>query len=190
LRFVVIVGNPKAGSRTRKVAVAAGEALALAAGLSAGPDLVDLSVLARRLLLPGPSAAVDDATDLVLAADLLLVASPTFKGSYTGLLKVFLDALPYRALEGKAALPLLVMASPQHALAVEVHLRPLLAELGACVPAGGLAVLESELGRLDAVLTPWAQRAARALGYPPADLAVAQPRTALLAGARRAGVGD
>lgn len=173
MRFVVLVGNPKPGSRTLTVARAAGDAITQAGRLAGGYDLVDLSVLARRLLLPEPSAAVDDATDLVLAADLLLVASPTFKGSYTGLLKVFLDRLPYRGLEGKAALPLLVMASPQHALAVEVHLRPLLAELGAAVPAPGLAVLESELGGLGSVLAPWAQRAARALGQVPADLAVA-----------------
>jgi FMN reductase len=94
----------------------------------------------------------------VLAADLLLVVSPAFKGNYSGLLKVFLDRLPYCGLTGATALPVLVMNSPQHSLAVDVHLRPLLVELGASVPAPGLALLESELGHLDSVLPGWARK--------------------------------
>ncbi len=166
MRFVVIVGNPKPCSRTLTVASAAGQAVADTLRLAAGYQLIDLSALARRLLLPEPSAAVEDAADLVLGADLLLVASPTFKGTYTGLLKVFLDKLPYRGLRGSCALPLLVMKAPQHALAVDVHLRPLLIELGATVPAPGLAVLEADLGRLDDVLAPWVTRVADTVNGP------------------------
>ena len=114
--------------------------------------------------MPEPCAAVEDAADQVLSADLLLVASPTFKGTYSGLLKVFLDRLPYKGLQDTTALPLLVMNSPLHALAVDVHLRPLLVELGASVPAPGLAVLESELDELDRVLHPWTSQVTDALG--------------------------
>jgi FMN reductase len=178
VRFVVLVGNPKPCSRTLKVAAAAADAVATALELTAGYELVDLSSLSRRLLLPEPSAAVEDAADLVRDADLLLVASPTFKGTYTGLLKVFVDRLPYRALEGTWALPLLVMNAPRHALAVDVHLRPLLVELGASVPTPGLTVLESELDQLDDVLRPWARRVSEV-----ADGAFGTPRTAaVLAG--------
>ena len=158
MQFVILIGNPKPCSRTLDVAGAAADAVADVLGLDAGYTVVDLSGLARRLLLPEPSAAVEDAIELVCGAELLLVASPTFKGTYTGLLKVFLDRLPHRALQGSAALPLLVMGAAQHAFAVDTHLRPLLIELGATVPAPGLAVLESDLDRLDDVLRPWAQR--------------------------------
>jgi FMN reductase len=164
VNFVVIVSNPKPESRTLGVALAAAEALADSLGLAAGPAVVDLSVLARRLLLPEPCAAVEDAAEQVLSAGLLLVASPTFKGTYSGLLKVFLDRLPFKGLQDTTALPLLVMNSPLHALAVDVHLRPLLVELGASVPAPGLAVLESELGMLDRVLHRWTDQVAEALG--------------------------
>jgi FMN reductase len=164
VQFVTLVGNPKPSSRTLDVAGAAADAIAGVLGLDAGCSVVDLSVLARRLLLPEPSAAVEDAAELVRDADLLLVASPTFKGTYTGLLKVFLDRLPYRALLGSCALPLLVMNAPQHALAVDVHLRPLLVELGATVPTPGLAVLESDLDRLDDVLRPWVRRIGDVIG--------------------------
>jgi FMN reductase len=163
LPLVIVVGNPKPASRTLTVAAAAADAITRAAGLAAGRQTVDLCVLARHLLLPEPSPAVEDAIDQVTAADLVLVASPTLKGTYSGLLKVFFDRLPNRALDRAVAVPLMVMAGPQHARAVDAHLRPLLAELGAAVPAPGLAVLESDLGRLDAVLGPWAGQVARAL---------------------------
>jgi len=156
VNFTVVVGNPKPASRTLGVARAAADVLAARLDLRGRPELVDLAGLARRLLLPEPSAAIEDAVDRVQSADLLLVVSPTFKGTYSGLLKVFFDRLPYRALTAATALPLLVMNSRQHAGAVEAHLRPLLTELGAAVPVPGLAVLDSELGQLDPVLRTWA----------------------------------
>jgi FMN reductase len=149
-RVVVLVGNPRPASRTHTVAVQA--AGALAPGTT--PEVIDLTALAPVLLGPHPSAALEDAVEQVTSADLLLVASPTYKGTYTGLLKAFLDRVP--SLRGVTALPLLVMGSPRHALAVEVHLRPLLVELGATVPTPGLAVVESELGRIEEILAEWA----------------------------------
>jgi FMN reductase len=168
VRFVTLIGNPKAESRTHRVATEATRGVMAAVG--AGADsaqvqhrVVDLSGLACRLLLPQASAAVEDAVESVTSADVLIVASPVFKGSYTGLLKVFLDRLGYHALSSVVALPVLVMKHPEHALAVDVHLRPLLVELGASVPTPGLAVFESELGRLDHVVQSWARRVARSL---------------------------
>ncbi|GAA3141620.1 hypothetical protein GCM10020001_075520 [Nonomuraea salmonea] len=107
--------------------------------------MIDLSALGPHLLSPGVSTGVEVALELVAEASVLVVASPTYKGTYTGLLKAFLDRLPPQALAGKAALPLLVMGDARHALAVEVHLRPLLVELGATVPTPGLAVVEADL---------------------------------------------
>jgi FMN reductase len=163
LSFVIVVGNPKPASRTLTVAAAAATAVTRAAGLAASPQVIDLCVLSRHLLLPEPSPAVEEALDQVSGAGLLLVASPTYKGTYTGLLKVFLDRLPHRALGQTVALPLMVMGVPDHAPAVDAYLRPLLIELGAAVPVPGLAVLESDLDRLDDVLTPWAGHVASAL---------------------------
>ncbi len=162
--FVIVVGNPRPASRTLTVAGAAAGAITRAAGLAGDGQTIDLCVLARHLLLPEPSPAVEEALDQVSEADLLLVASPTYKGTYTGLLKVFLDRLPHRALDQAVAVPLMLMGVPEHAPAVDAYLRPLLIELGAAVPVPGLAVLESDLGRLDAVLGPWADRVASALG--------------------------
>jgi len=164
VNLTVLVGNPKPASHTLGVALAAADTLADSLGLAASPDVVDLAGLARRLLLPEPSAAIEDAVERVRSADLLLVASPTFKASYSGLLKVFFDRLPYRGLADVTALPLLLMNSRRHAFAVDAHLRPLLTELGAAVPVPGLAVLDTELGQLDPLLRQWASTVSAALG--------------------------
>jgi FMN reductase len=172
MSIVTLVGNPREGSRTLAIAVRAAEAVAkrlrpapghegaASAGTRLEPggrdghgvfdvagDVVDLAALAPHLLAREPGPGVESALKLVLDAEVLVVASPTYKGTYTGLLKVFLDRLPHQALAGKAALPLLVMGDPKHSLAVEVHLRPLLVELGAFVPTPGLVVLESVVPR-------------------------------------------
>jgi FMN reductase len=163
LRFVVIVGNPRPASRTLTVAAAAASAVTRAVGLPDQHLTIDLCVLARHLLLPEPSPAVEEALDQVTGADLLLVVSPTYQGTYTGLLKVFLDRVPHRALDRTVALPLMLMGVVAHLPAVDAYLRPLLVELGATVPVPGLAVLESELDRLDSVLGPWADQVAGVL---------------------------
>jgi FMN reductase len=156
---VVLVGNPKPASRTHAVAVRAASVVAP----SVVPEVIDLTALAHVLLSPQPSPALEDAVERVASAELLVVASPTYKGTYTGLLKAFLDRVP--TLRGVTALPLLVMGSPRHALAVEVHLRPLLVELGATVPTPGLAVVESDLGRIDEVLAEWAAAVRLPVGH-------------------------
>ncbi|WP_336204166.1 NADPH-dependent FMN reductase [Nonomuraea sp. LPB2021202275-12-8] len=160
MSIVTLVGNPREGSRTRAVAVAAAEAVGSRVGYEGPYDAVDLSALGPHVLSPTPSADVEVALELVTEASVLVVASPTYKGTYTGLLKAFLDRLRPDALAGRVALPLLVMGDPAHSLAVEVHLRPLLVELGATVPTPGLAVLESQIPRLEEVLAAWAVRVA------------------------------
>ncbi|WP_067169209.1 NADPH-dependent FMN reductase [Microtetraspora niveoalba] len=166
MTIVTLVGNPRAGSRTLDAAVRASEAVAARIGAAEPPEIVDLAGLAPHLFGPQPSASLEIALELVLDADVLVVAGPTYKGAYTGLLKAFLDRLPHRALEGTFALPLLVMGDPKHSLAVEVHLRPLLVELGAIVPTPGLALLESRIPDLDEVLAAWLDQVAPQLVLP------------------------
>jgi FMN reductase len=165
--ITVLVGNPRPQSRTATAALTAARHVAGALGLPGDPELVELAPLAPSLLLPGPPAEVAAALEQVSRAELLVVASPTYKATYTGLLKVFLDLLPSGALAGATALPLLVMGSAAHTLAVEVHLRPLLVELGAHVPSPGLAVLHDTVPRdgsaspeLDSVVASWTAQVA------------------------------
>lgn len=75
--------------------------------------------------------ALIEAVGAVRDADALVVATPVYQSSYSGLLKVFLDLLPQFALRGKTVLPLATGGSPAHVLAVDYALRPLLSSLGA-----------------------------------------------------------
>ena len=152
-RVVVVVGNPRPGSRTASAAAHVGERIAGLLGAGA-PTIVELADLAGELLAPEHPLA-DEARALVTSADVVVVATPVYKGSYTGLLKSFLDHFPGGVLRGVTAVPLVVSASSEHSAAGEVHLRPVLLELGARVPTRAIALLEPQLGDLDAALDTW-----------------------------------
>lgn len=145
----VVVGNPKPRSRTYQAALSVAERLS-----GAEPGLVvDIADLGAGLLDPGDAAA-GRAVEEVRALDLLIVASPTYKASYTGLLKLFLDRFASNALSGVVAVPVMLGAGPGHALAPEVHLKPVLAELGASTPTRALYLLDTAYDD-PAVLDPW-----------------------------------
>ena len=136
-RVAVVVGNPKPISRTYEAALTLAERLG-------GADLVvDLADHTGELFDWG-SATVSELVEEVAASEVVIVASPTYKATYTGLLKVFLDRFPHQGLGGVIAVPLMLGAADTHALAVEHTLRPLLVELGATVPTRGLFVLDSQ----------------------------------------------
>ncbi|MBW6439440.1 NAD(P)H-dependent oxidoreductase [Actinoplanes hulinensis] len=157
--IVVISGNPRAGSRTSTLAIAVGEAIAGQLG-SPQPHVIEVGSLGAGLLTPG-----DEATKAALAviseANLLVVATPTYKGSYTGVLKVLLDQLPAQALAGKLSVPVVTAGVAPQAAAAEAVLRQLLVELGAIVVRPGLPVLEADLAE-SAVI---AQKYAAALDW-------------------------
>jgi FMN reductase len=77
------------------------------------------------------------------AADLVVFASPTYKGTYTGLLKLFLDRFAGGTGLRGVAVPFMLGAGPAHALAPELTLRPVLTEIGGSVPVRGLYVVDS-----------------------------------------------
>jgi FMN reductase len=159
----IVVGNPKPRSRTLLVAETVAERAAAAAAM----DVEDRVVVDLADLGPGlfdwSSEAVRGAVTSVAAVDLLVVASPTYKASYTGLLKAFLDWFSTTGLSGVTTIPVMVGAGAAHALAVEVHLRPVLVEIGATLPTRGLYVLEEQLGDLDTVIGAWLAEAATPL---------------------------
>lgn len=142
--IVVLSGNPRPASRT--VSVATGMAESLSRFLpTSSLDVIELAEFGSRVLdandqdIAAARARVADAT-------VLIVASPVYKGSYTGLLKAFMDGYGPRSLEGVIAVPVIVAGSPTHAsLAAHVHLRPLLHEVGAETPLGVFTVLDAEI---------------------------------------------
>ncbi|SNS27703.1 NADPH-dependent FMN reductase [Actinoplanes regularis] len=141
--IVVVSGNPRAGSRTSALAIAVGEAIAARLG-SPAPTVIEVGALGAGLLTDG-DAGTAAAVAALAEASLLVVATPTYKGSYTGVLKVLLDRLPNQGLAGKQAVPVVTAGIAPQAAAAEALLRQLLVELGAAVVRPGLPVVEADL---------------------------------------------
>src|SRR5258708_795705 len=137
--IAVVTGNPKPASRTHGVALAVADAVATALGSahsgsahsgsahsgSAQPErlVIDLADHAPRLFdWSDPELTRLNAE--VAAADVAIFASPTYKASYTGLLKAFLDRYGNNGLAGATAIGVITGGWPGHLLAVAVHLRP------------------------------------------------------------------
>ncbi|WP_207885319.1 NADPH-dependent FMN reductase [Pseudomonas sp. 30_B] len=77
------------------------------------------------------SPRVIELIEQVARADGLVIATPVYKASIAGALKVLLDLLPERALSHKVVLPLATGGSNAHMLAVDYALKPVLAALKA-----------------------------------------------------------
>lgn len=158
---LAVSGNPRPGSRT----LGAAEAVAhRVAALLSTTDVatIDLATLGGEVLAAEHPGA-DAARDRLAAATVAVVATPVYKASYTGLLKAFLDLYGPDGLAGVVVVPLVVSGSPAHALVGEVHLRPVLVELGAVVPTRSLTVTEAQLADLDPVVDAWLAREGAAL---------------------------
>jgi FMN reductase len=161
-RIAVVTGNPKPASRTHSVALAVAGALAKEFPDAETDPVIDLAAYAPRLF-DWADEQLGELTAQVAAADIAVFASPTYKAAYTGMLKAFLDRYGSNGLAGVAAVPVMTGGWPGHLLAVEVHLRPVLVELGATVPTRGLYVTEPELADLDKPVSKWSDPAIKLL---------------------------
>jgi FMN reductase len=134
---IVVVGNPKPRSRTRSAAELVVERLT-GAPADRVVDVIDLGAG----LLGWGDPDVAEAVTTLREAEVAVIASPTFKATYTGLLKLFLDQIGTGDLAGVVAVPLMLGAGPGHAMAPDLLLKPVLVELGATTPTRGLYLLD------------------------------------------------
>lgn len=151
--IVVLVGNPRKDSRTLQLATAVADAVA---GVIAGRRVltVDLADYADRLFR-ADDPALDDILAAISRSDVAVLASPTYKATYTGMLKALLDRFPNRALTGVWAVPVMTASNTTHALAADVHLRPLLLELGATVATSSLVFQTDDMSELPTAVGDW-----------------------------------
>lgn len=157
MKTVVVVGNPKPKSRTLAAATLVAQKLTGSAPDEAF-DLIEFGAA----LFDGDDPAVAAAIRTLQEADIAIVASPTYKASYTGVLKLFLDRVPADGLSKVTAFAVMLGAGPAHALAPELSLKPVLVELGANCPASGLYLSDKTFAE-DPRLDAWVGRARRAL---------------------------
>jgi FMN reductase len=129
LRVVVVNGSPSRPSKTMGLVDVILDTLA-------GMLPVETSRIDVYDLGPGFTGAIqrDDVTPevetalrLAEGADLLVAATPVFRGSYPGMFKHFFDLVDQYALANKPVLLAATGGSERHALALEHALRPLFA---------------------------------------------------------------
>lgn len=82
----------------------------------------------------------------IVTADVLVVGSPTYKGSYTGLFKHFLDLVDPASLRGKPVLLAATGGGQRHSLMIEHQLRPLFGFFQALTLPTGVYAASDELG--------------------------------------------
>src|SRR5689334_365601 len=114
MSVVELIGNPRTGWRTRALADAAVDALSGAGVALEGRTVLELGQIVGITFGPEPAgtpAPVADPFEVVRGARLPVVATPTDKATYTGLLKVFLDRFGHRELAGVVALPVAIAAA-------------------------------------------------------------------------------
>ncbi len=173
MRIVVVSAGLSVPSSTRLL----GDRLASAAVAAVGAEPGDVRVVELRDLaveiahtftngFPGP--ALSEAFDAVSGADALIVVTPVFSASYSGLFKSFFDALSSTDPEALTGMPVLIAAtggSARHSLVLDHALRPLFSYLRAVVvPTGvyaasedwGAEGLDARIGRAAGELVAWA----------------------------------
>ncbi|WP_332776649.1 NADPH-dependent FMN reductase [Polaromonas sp.] len=128
---LLIAGSPSEQSRSAALLDSVSHRLALRSGFVV--DRLNVRELPAQALLlaewghPAIAAAIAQ----VARARAIVVATPVYKAAYSGLLKVLLDLLPQTALKEKTVLPLATGGSPNHMLALDYTLRPVLQSLSA-----------------------------------------------------------
>jgi len=145
MNIVNLLGSPAAWSRSAWLLERVSRRLQAGGGHEvhtiALRDLPSDALLRAETGRPGLREAIAK----VAEADVLLVATPIYKASYSGLLKAFLDTLPQGALRGKTVLPIATGGVAGHLLALDYALKPVLHALGARHIVDGVFAVDEQL---------------------------------------------
>lgn len=152
-RIVVISGGLGTPSSTR---VLSGDIVArLDESLSRKGESLDATVVELRdlahpiadaMLTGFPVGRLAEVVESLEGADALIVVSPTFSASVSGLVKSFFDILDPGILSGKPVLLAATGGTERHSLMIEYAMRPLLSYLGALPVRTGVFAATSDFG--------------------------------------------
>lgn len=145
-KIVGFAGSSSRPSRTRNLVEAIAEAAARRTAASVSIyDLTEIHPSLGSTL--DPRTAPPDLEQLIAeitAADVLVVGSPVYKGTYTGLFKHLFDLIEPKALKDKPVVLSATGGSERHALVIDHGLRPLFAFFSADILATGIYATEPD----------------------------------------------
>lgn len=166
LSIVGISGNVTRPSRTAALVGAVLAALEARLGAATRQiELVDAApLLFQALTAEGLSGSARELVAAVEAADLLVVATPVYRASYTGALKHLFDLVGRDSLAGKPVVLGATGGSPLHGLVTEHQLRPLFGYFGSHTLPTTLYAVESDFQDYRVANPAIAARIARVAG--------------------------
>lgn len=149
-----IAGSPSAPSRTSAVVQYAADYLTRH-GEGIETSLINARDLDAVELLHGrfDGGTVMAASAMVSEADGIVLATPVYKASYTGVLKAFLDVLPQGAFSGKVVLPIALGGSLAHSLVIDTAIRSVCAALHTYHTLGGLYLIDAHIDHVEGKMT-------------------------------------
>lgn len=106
--------------------------------------------LTNHVLTGFAAPALQERLDLITGADAVIVATPIYSASYSGLFKMLVDVLPAGSLRGRPVLLAATGGSARHSLAIDHALRPLFAHLGALVSPTAVFAASEDWGSVEA----------------------------------------
>lgn len=92
------------------------------------------------------SEDISKLSERIQAARGVIIGSPVYKASYTGVLKALIDLLPEGAFKGKPVLPIMIGGSNRHLLAIDYALKPLISILKG-EPLQGIYFVDKEIDK-------------------------------------------
>ena len=187
---VILSGSPSPTSKTAKVGDFIADWLVrqdLAATHLRVRDISPAALLGCDMT----DASLKAAVDAVAGADGIVLATPTFKASFSGLLKAFLDVLPQFGFRGKVVMPFGTGGSLAHVLSLDYGLRPVVQSMRPRLIAPSVFVLEQDIRtegasldidpRSKGYLLEILEEFAQALAHAPAAIAPERPAATLRA---------
>ena len=170
-RIAVVTAGIGVPSSTRlladRLAVAA-ESAVRGRGDDVELEVLELRPLAHALadnVLTGfPNPELQAAVDTVRNADALIAVTPIFRGSYSGLFKMFIDVLEPDAMAGKPVLLAATAGTARHSLVLEHAMRPLFSHLRLLTAPTAVFAAPEDWAGADAAGRNLADRVERAAG--------------------------
>lgn len=154
--LTVISSGLSTPSTTRQVADSIASAVTAAVsarGESLQVEVIELrelvNDLGRSLTTGMSSPALDQVKEKVSASDGLVVVTPVFKASYSGLFKTFFDVLDRNALNGMPVIIAATAGTARHSLVLDYALRPLMTYMRAFVVPTGVFAATDDFGSKD-----------------------------------------
>ncbi|MFJ5762436.1 NADPH-dependent FMN reductase [Neobacillus sp. NPDC093182] len=119
-------------------------------GVAISPEIIHVRELPSEDLIKAKfdSEEIIKQNKKVEHSNLVVILTPVFKASFSGVLKTYLDLLPQNGLEGKTILPIAIGGTFGHLLMIDYALKPVLTALGATHILKGVFILDNQIKKL------------------------------------------